>query len=590
MLLAVTCPDSRRSPEANSADSVHIEVALNGRIYSLSRDIDVSVSQPRMNLFSGSIDESMQSKGSWLAYPYRRSSSSESFSQVLFSLLGLPEQSTDSNQNVTMHQLLRLVYGDQLTSVERLFRDETPDFRDVRVAVGELLLGVDDLAMHEIRLRLRDLERRFNQLSGELRSLFQVLGQTEDSNIAVFDFSAEIQKVMEEQQAEQGLAVALAERKEKRGYGDNEEQVDKLLERLRKVSAKLAHARRQVQSLAVEIDDSEQFLDTLRQRIDALNSSMKMVSILGNIEFTVCPACFEPVETIGQPDVCHLCRAPVSKSYGANGYLKMREELAFQLRESEKLLRERRKQYAQAEGIVAEVSAERRAASSELEAFERAVDPIDAQLQSHLVRVGYLDRVIEDLHRKAELSAVVQEKISEKNRIGVESSELRDKLEAHQASRQQRTEKINSRISELTVEALHADLDREPAFVKAEAVEYDFAQNRMCVDGRTRFSASSTTYLKNAFLFSLFRLSLEDSSMRWPRFILLDNIEDKGMQRERSVNFQDYVARVLEATTVELQVIFTTSMISERLNESNYCVGPYYTSQLRTLQFVNARQ
>jgi hypothetical protein len=57
------------------------------------------------------------------------------------------------------------------------------------------------------------------------------------------------------------------------------------------------------------------------------------------------------------------------------------------------------------------------------------------------------------------------------------------------------------------------------------------------------------------------------------------------MQPKRSANFQEYVVAKTAKSEVEHQVIMTTSMISENLENSPYCVGPHYSENNKTLAF-----
>jgi hypothetical protein len=65
--------------------------------------------------------------------------------------------------------------------------------------------------------------------------------------------------------------------------------------------------------------------------------------------------------------------------------------------------------------------------------------------------------------------------------------------------------------------------------------------------------------------------------------LLLDNIEDKGMEMIRSQLFQRLVVERATELNVPYQVIFTTSMMNPKLELQEYVIGPAYTEENRTL-------
>jgi AAA domain-containing protein len=158
---------------------IFLEVQLDGKPATLSRAISKTSGQP-MEIFGGDYDASrLAPRAEWTLYPYRRSTSLESFSQALFRLLGIPEVASDISGNITIHQILRLLYSDQLSPVEELFRHESRiDSPALRDAVGRLLAGAYEAALYDNEVKIRDLSREFEAKSAELRSLFAVLGQS----------------------------------------------------------------------------------------------------------------------------------------------------------------------------------------------------------------------------------------------------------------------------------------------------------------------------------------------------------------------------------------------------------------------------
>ncbi len=104
-----------------------------------------------------------------------RSAGKESFSQVMFRSLGIPEAQSDGASNITMHQLLRLCYSDQRTPAMRVFRYEPFDTQSIREAVGDLICGISGYELYELGLEIRDKEKAFSKIDAKLSSLLGAL-------------------------------------------------------------------------------------------------------------------------------------------------------------------------------------------------------------------------------------------------------------------------------------------------------------------------------------------------------------------------------------------------------------------------------
>jgi hypothetical protein len=143
-------------------------------------------------------------------------------------------------------------------------------------------------------------------------------------------------------------------------------------------------------------------------------------------------------------------------------------------------------------------------------------------------------------------------------------------------------------ISEIAKELLHDDLDRQVEFRRAQAVSIRFGDNAISVDGEMNFADSSSVILKNAAILSIFSAATLDPSFYHPKFVLFDNVEDKGMEVIRSHNFQKLIVARSEAARCPHQIIYTTSMICPDLDIEDYTIGPAYTHEHRTLDFKAA--
>src|SRR5690606_8236529 len=83
--------------------------------------------------------------------------------------------------NLTIHQVLRLIYVDQGTAVNKILRAEhsTFDKPSMRQAIGDFLLGLDDLGIYALKQQLSRAESEFAKIEGQLESIYRYVAPTE---------------------------------------------------------------------------------------------------------------------------------------------------------------------------------------------------------------------------------------------------------------------------------------------------------------------------------------------------------------------------------------------------------------------------
>jgi hypothetical protein len=576
------------SETALLCSKVVLGVEINGHPATLSREISSQSGQP-MEIFGGPFEASLNApRAEWVRYPYRRSPSLESFSQALFRLLGVPEVASETSGSLTMHQLLRLLYSDQLSPVENLFRYDSQFDRPIlREAVGRLLCGGFDSQLYENEVRLRELTRQFDAADGELRSLFAVLGKT-DHSLTMEWLDAEsrtLQRKRSELQskvesAEQELYNAASEDKlTLRAQNDAYQEVQRL-------QAAIGATRQKRDATVLAIADSAAFIRALEAKISALHDSRFVAQQFGDIEFGACPACYAPIaaSTDSEPAVCHLCKSPFESGRAEERLVAMVNEAGLQLRQSILLQRNREDQLQRYEEAVRSLEEAWKSTSAKLVGLQRlpSTETQDRLRELHR-QAGYLDRTIEDLAEKAKLIRMIDEATARKNGFNDEITRLKTTNERLRTQQERRITKAKSLIADEVRTLLRNDLPREDTFERADRIDFDFAENRIVVDGHPYVSASSRVILKSSFILGFFAAAMKDREFRHPRFVMIDTTEDKGMEPDRSRNFQNQILRVSREAKVEHQIIYATAMISPQLDDEAFTIGKYSTRDERTL-------
>lgn len=577
--------------EALLCDFVCIEICVNGKLYTLKRDISKD-HVAHIQCFAGTYDLGLKRMADWLKFSGRRSDNQMSFSQFIFDLLGFPEIKVKDSDNITMHSLLRMIYCDQTTSIAQIFRHQKSyDRSDLRESIAMFLLGVDDFQLLELNNERRALASKIDMLKGEIRALKQaleVLGEDLSAiTIANLVKELDLQKKNLTQEIESLSSVSLEAVSQ-----DNSSALDDLSNDLatwKKEKAKLVEEKDRI---AFDILDSENFIEMLKRRLNAIDNSEKTAESLGSISFQYCPSCLTPITPTNE-NCCHLCKVEIHEDDNADGSLKVRQEMIFQIKESKFLVENRREKLSRMDQQITSASFQIDKLSSEIALYALIPDSRASEIFSKSKKLGYLDRQIEEQQELIQKFNRMNQKAKDVETLSGNLGVLKAQINSLKETQEARLNKVSKEIEKNTLLLLKADRGEtdekdkdyfEEVFRKGEEFYFDFSKDRMSVDGKTKFSASSGAYLKSSFLFSVFLCSTSYSFVRFPRFILLDNIEDKGMQQDRSQNFQETIVQFSKELDVDHQIIFSTSKISPKLNNTPLCVGEFYQPSNKTLK------
>lgn len=570
---------------ASRAENVYLQVATPSGTLTLRREISTDAARP-MSIFFGPLNDGLTAATeSWQHLPYRRPDHGYSFSQVLFKAIGLPESISDGSSNITMHQILRLLYVDQLTPVQRIFRAENFDTWQTRQAVGDLLLGIGGYDLFEKQIDLRETEQKYKEAVASYRSLVAIASGYGES-ILIEHISAAITQMVEERTTLLNSIEALTHGR------DNPDDQGKL-ESVRSQNSKdynvarrnVSRLESEIETLEYEIADAEEFIRHLKQSISDFDDAALTFAALGHLAFEFCPSCFAPVEPkeIGH---CQLCNAKRSDGEEDSRTLAVRLDLEMQLKESEALQTDRE----------TDLSAKRAALRVARQTLRRATSAVEIDRTGDVTgresaiaelsrKIGFIDSQLEGLQKRLELSRRIDAASVAKEDLNNRITRLKGEIEAIQRAQNKRKLSAYTLVSKQTKCLLDQDLQEHSDFGDVEHVSFSFADDWVAINGEKNRagSASGMVILKNSFALGMFTSSLIDKQFKLPRWMLFDNIEDKGMVEERSWNFQKLIVQISAQFDLPHQIIFTTSKIAPELDGSDFVVGRRYTQVARSL-------
>ncbi|MFM2334269.1 MAG: hypothetical protein RIS91_272 [Bacteroidota bacterium] len=565
---------------------VYAEVQINTEPITIKRTVSNAGNQP-MSIFWGSYEEAkVAGSEGWQIFSYRRSDDKKSFSNALFISLGFPELRGDVDSTITMHQVLRMLYIDQKSLTLDLLMTESFDSSITRKTISDLLFGVYDDSLYTDKIDLRESEKDFDIKKKQFEGIEQIFKASDN------ELNSDIINALIEENNRQLLSIEdylkVKEQEENKITEGNEEKELKIVTlktELLSTRQSLSLLQTQINEYEFELMDSKDFIISLEKRAISLADSLLTRETFIEIKMNHCPNCLLPLEAAIDENHCELCKQQLPEDKGSSQIKRMQQEIDNQIRESKKLFLEKEHKQLEFKSSFPTIEQKARALQRELdEALATVKTERNQELDELLIKKGELrsknDYLIKQLKALEQIEVIRKELAGLKFKIDT----LKSRIFSKEADQRKRLESAYQLIQAYSLRILHSDLGRQQEFTTGTNVTLDFDKNTFALDGENNFSESSNVYLKNSVRFAIFFASLDKDFFRFPRFILCDNIEDKGMQPDRSQSFQKELVSISAESNTRHQIIITTSMISPDLDNTELCVGQFYTETNKTLK------
>lgn len=570
--------------EAKKCSRVLAEVEMNGAVFTIGRGVSINPDTHKGNgmepiyIYWGSIENSLKAPASeWSKYNYNTTNDKRSFSNVFFENLDLPIVKEDSN--ITFHQILRLLYVDQESPTSSLFYYEQFDTTLIRETVSDLLLGVYNQKLYDARTRKVEADKEFEDVKKEIKVIKQFIPN--ELNL----FPAHILQFIENKEIEiYNIEEQLIQLKEKNKIVQYTKTTKLDFQLLNEQSLNQRTVVNNIESsittLKYEIDDSKYFIETLESKIKAIKNSILTREFLGDFPLDYCPECLSDLKKIDDVTKCKLCKEPIDQSYGITQARKIEQELSFQIKESRSLLVKNERQLLE---LISKYDSEKIKLNQLQIKVNTALKDVksirDEKIDRLYVEKGFIEGEIIQYRTLLENAELYQLLIKKRTNLEEEIEYLNVTIKKMQSDQEKLKKTVNKEIQKKGLYLLNNDLKRQDDFIAAKEFNIDYRNNLAFIsDKDAKYSASSNFYLKTAARFALFLASLEIKNMRYPRFILCDNMEDKGIEEKRAYNFQRIIiSEAKKYNSNDYQMIYTTSYLPPELKDSEYIVGEYYT-------------
>ncbi len=576
--------------EAKKCSRVIAEVEMNGATITLKRDIVLNEvgranDKEGLSFFWGPLEDALKNSIDWQKFNFNTTADRKSYSNVIFENLDLPI--VKGENNITFHQILRLLYVDQESPTSSLFYYEQFDSSLTRETVSDLLLGVYNQELYGKKQRKIEVEKELDNVASEIRVIKKFIPNP--LNLIPANILTNIHNKESELSEIEESIIALRDKNKAIKYTAKTklefEELNSQAIFQRKVIKELENLTRIFQ---LEVEDTDYFILALEHKHLAIKKSILTRDFLGKLPLENCPECLSVLEPV-DIGTCKLCKKPVDESYGITQARKIEQEISFQVKESKKIIETKKREVMELKAKYESEQIKLHQIQTKVNQALADVKPLrDEKIDKLYVDKGFVEGEIIQLRTLLENAEIYQSLVKKQTELEQELEGLKYSIDKITTEQDRLKRDTNREIEKKGVYLLNNDLKRQSEFFEATEFHIDYRNNLAFIsDKEAKYSASSSFYLKTSARFAIFLASLSISKMRYPRFVFCDNMEDKGIEEGRAQNFQ----RILIAETEKYskdsyQLIYTTSFIPDELDNTEYCVGEYYSEENPTLKNV----
>lgn len=569
--------------EALSCDESYLELKINGSSVLLKREISELTRRP-ISIAYEKLNINKLNEYNWNLFQINRSEKI-SYSQIFFNLMNNKEANLEASSNLTVHQILRCIYAAQPFIHSPILTTSLFDDALTRKTIGEYLLGFynNDLYIKEVLLKEKIKEK--SKVSTELNFLKSIFKKS------IFSFSNQSAAEKRISQLELQLIKykdELANKKKtpKKIESENLKNIEKINKDLNSLVAKKRQLENEKNQLSISSLDSEFFITELLDRLERLDES-EFIQNISKVNFEFCPSCLSKLDHT-HTNSCNLCKCTYENENETNSsspLLRMKNELLIQIEESKKINISRDNKI---NGIVIKINTingEINSLSHKLNTLtEHWSDQEKTNISNLSISIGQLDNEIKEINKILPLydeTKNLEEKIDDlTSDISTLSSEIKDLEEANYQQKVKTIKVLNNNLAEL----LKKDIPREKEFINPTHINISFNDNQIFINNKNKFSESSMVILRQMFHLALLQTADQIETIRFPRFVILDGIDDGGIEPERNINLQKVIKETMDSLKNQSQIILATSVTHLNEELKPFIYNRIFTSDSKSLE------
>lgn len=575
------------TPIVKECTHVLTEIQIENSFLTIYREIS-SKKREALSLFYGKIEIATSSDDSeWHNFPYNSFSEKFGFSKVFFDFLNYPE-TVSTETSITTHQLLRILYADQVNNHLPIFRYELWDNAEKRLAIRDYIFGIFSGELYEQQLYNKNISKQLVDSINKLQSFFKIVGKSSEQMIEEFILEENINYL--QRRSEILDKISLLNNSKENFYSELDQKniQNKIQSDLSKLNKAVLSLNEKYTTQQLEIIDLNNFNNELKIRLGELNNSIASSDLIANIVFDFCPCChgkliIKPSED--NKNTCKLCKTQTSDNINEKNLLQMKTELNFQIQETNKLIKDEEKNLKLTEEKLSE---QKKLFNTKKQEFDILSDRWHTSYELELINcyreLGEVDTELKNIESRLTIAKEIKDLELKKEYLQSALTESQLAIEKMVNSAEHKRKRILDNLNNKLKTLLSMDIGVQEEFLDPNnIVEVSFEDNRIYVNGSGHFSQSSTIVLRHLFHLALLLLADSDPTIRIPHFFVLDGINDGGLETDRAENLQKIIFETCNSLQTPFQLICATSELFPVMSES-YCHKIEFLNGKRTFQ------